>query len=345
MRLALIGTGNMATRMLTCLRNINQDRPVAVVSHSASRAQAFAQEMGIAQSFDSVAEMLATVKPDGVYIASAAKDHFEAAKTALEAGVHVWCEKPVTLSARETDQLVDIARKTSCVLFENYWVVYQPAFVDLVRSVKAGDLGALKHFQMQFTGYLPPQTPEGQSDDLDFLVYDRVGYLLTAAIAVMGDISEIVVTTPPWPSSARHLKIFARHSAGGVSDLCASMDASWPNAIHVSGDKASATLPLKGLGAERISYSAHAAGPAQADKGAGGGLRKYPAVRTLKSVVDDVKSRRSFGADEYGHAFMAFKELVQKNDASCIEEQFINMRAVSHHLDHIIASCRDDQSH
>jgi len=73
-------------------------------------------------------QMLSNNEVDVVYIATPIGLHFALAKQVLEAGKHVWCEKPVTCSYSDTQLLVSIAKAKGKVLAESFMYLYHPQF-------------------------------------------------------------------------------------------------------------------------------------------------------------------------------------------------------------------------
>lgn len=115
----------------------------AVVDPDAKAAQAAASAYGVrAMSFEDV---LAADDIDAVSFASPAALHFAQAKAALEAGKHVYVEKPLALAIGEAETLCDLAGKADRVLMVGHLLQYHPAYVKLRQMVAAGELGRLLH--------------------------------------------------------------------------------------------------------------------------------------------------------------------------------------------------------
>jgi predicted dehydrogenase len=91
-----------------------------------------------ASSFD---EMLADPKLDAVVIASPVPTHYGLAKQALEAGKHVFVEKPPAMTTPEIDELVALAADRDRVLMPGHLLLYHPAVVKLKELVDTGELG------------------------------------------------------------------------------------------------------------------------------------------------------------------------------------------------------------
>ncbi|HEX4412348.1 MAG TPA: Gfo/Idh/MocA family oxidoreductase, partial [Lacipirellulaceae bacterium] len=71
--------------------------------------------------------------------------HFEQARTALEAGKHVICEKPLALTAQQADELIGIAHRKQLLLVANLMQRYNPLFDLVGKLVQQKLLGELLH--------------------------------------------------------------------------------------------------------------------------------------------------------------------------------------------------------
>jgi predicted dehydrogenase len=91
-----------------------------------------------AGSFD---EMLADSDLDAVIIASPVPTHYELGKQALEAGKHVFVEKPPAMTTAEIDELVALAAERDLVLMPGHLLLYHPGVLKLKQLVDEGTLG------------------------------------------------------------------------------------------------------------------------------------------------------------------------------------------------------------
>lgn len=78
---------------------------------------------------------------DAVYIITRPEYHFQDIKASLEAGKHVLCESPVTLSAKEYELLSGMASKKNLVLMDGIKTAYSTAFNRMMLLVKGGSIG------------------------------------------------------------------------------------------------------------------------------------------------------------------------------------------------------------
>lgn len=82
---------------------------------------------------------------DAVVIAAPAVQHHPLSKRALEAGKHVFVEKPLALNCPEGKGLVEIARSQNLVLMVGHILEYHPAIAELNRLVRQGELGKIQY--------------------------------------------------------------------------------------------------------------------------------------------------------------------------------------------------------
>jgi len=82
---------------------------------------------------------------DAAVIAAPAALHYQLAKDALAAAVHVLVEKPMTLKSAEAEELVRLAEDRDRILMVDHLLEYHPAVVRLKELVDEGHLGRLLH--------------------------------------------------------------------------------------------------------------------------------------------------------------------------------------------------------
>ena len=110
MRVAVVGTG-MGQHHLRSAKETPGVERVAAVDIDEQRLNESCDKWGIEHRYTSLEEMLDRETPDVVGVATPNHTHREVAVTALAAGAHVFCEKPMALNAREADEMNAAARK------------------------------------------------------------------------------------------------------------------------------------------------------------------------------------------------------------------------------------------
>ena len=119
---------------------------VAVCDTSQIVLSAFKQYNPKIKVYEDFKKMYATEQLDAVFVVTPTKVHHLMAKPAIEKGIHVFCEKPFSLTIDEGEELVALAKKHSVnnqVGFHNNFI---GTFRELKRLLKAEVFGDLFHF-------------------------------------------------------------------------------------------------------------------------------------------------------------------------------------------------------
>ncbi len=119
----------------------------AVASRTPEKAQAFAKENGIPQSYASYEALLASPDIEAVYIPLPNSLHKEWAIKAAEAGKHILCEKPLAVTPADCLEMDAAARQNNVLLMEAFMYRFHPLTEKIIREVHAGLLG--DHLTMQ----------------------------------------------------------------------------------------------------------------------------------------------------------------------------------------------------
>lgn len=86
---------------------------------------------------------------DAVVIAASAATHFHLAKQALQAGKHVFIEKPMTLDVAEAEELIRLSEQAGLVLMVGHLMEYHPGTEKLKQLICDGELGKIYYFYSQ----------------------------------------------------------------------------------------------------------------------------------------------------------------------------------------------------
>ena len=105
------------------------------------KADEFGSRYPQAQWADSYEAMLADPGIDAVVVATPVPTHYALAKQGLEAGKHVFVEKPPAMKSAEIDELVSIAEERDLVLMPGHLLLYHPGVLKLKELVDGGELG------------------------------------------------------------------------------------------------------------------------------------------------------------------------------------------------------------
>ena len=132
----LTGAGNLAKwAHLPALKKIAGARLHAVHSNSGARGKSYAMRFGASYAGSDYAEILADQDIDAVIIASRHKDHARQAIDALEAGKHVFIEKPMAVTIDECREIYDAVQKSGKRLMVGFNRRFAPFYVEMKKNL------------------------------------------------------------------------------------------------------------------------------------------------------------------------------------------------------------------
>lgn len=123
---------------------------VAVADVAPGAAAAAAEKYDIAQSFESVEEMLENSGCDAVSIIVPNKFHAPLAIQCMQAGKHVFCEKPPALTAEEVEEMIGVSQATGKRLMFNFNNRARPESREMMKFISAGDAGTINSAQAKW---------------------------------------------------------------------------------------------------------------------------------------------------------------------------------------------------
>lgn len=124
---------------------------VAIASRDAERARKTAEKLNIPNYYDNYQALLNNHLVEAVYIPLPNHLHFEWIKKAILQGKHVLCEKPLTISSSEINELISLRNQTGMKVGEAFMVHTHPQWLETVRLIKEGALGSLRVVQGFFS--------------------------------------------------------------------------------------------------------------------------------------------------------------------------------------------------
>ena len=143
-KVGIVGLGKMGLSHLAIFRAHPDVELVGVCDSTGYVLDVLSKYTGV-RTFKDLDAMLRDARPDAVVIATPSHLHAPMVRTALQAGVHVFCEKPFTLDDAEGAALTELARSKELVTQVGYHNHFVAAFGELKRLVDAGALGRVTH--------------------------------------------------------------------------------------------------------------------------------------------------------------------------------------------------------
>ncbi|MEO1016841.1 MAG: Gfo/Idh/MocA family oxidoreductase [Pseudomonadota bacterium] len=121
-----------------------------VADNAPGAAAAAAARFGFARSTEDWRELVVSPDIELVSITTPNFMHKEMALTAIEAGKHVWCEKPLALNAADAKLLAEAAKERGVVCLGGYNYLRSPAVAFAKRLIEAGELGSIASMRALF---------------------------------------------------------------------------------------------------------------------------------------------------------------------------------------------------
>lgn len=151
----VIGAGGIALRKtIPGLMQTQNCRLVAVMNPR--NADAIAAKLGGIRAYDTEAALLADPDVQAVYIASPVNCHVRQIQLAAEAGKHVLCEKPLTMTLAEGRVAVAACKRHRVFLQEGYMMKFHGAHQRIKELIDSGKLGRLVYLRAQLSCWYPP---------------------------------------------------------------------------------------------------------------------------------------------------------------------------------------------
>ena len=128
------------------------------LDHDAEKGRAYAQSLGVApdRAYGNWQEMLEgeknrADKVDLVTVATPNSTHYEITKAFLEAGFHVLCEKPMTMTVEQGEDIVRTAQASGKICAVNYCYSAYPMVREMRHMVSTGQVGKIRLIVANFS--------------------------------------------------------------------------------------------------------------------------------------------------------------------------------------------------
>jgi predicted dehydrogenase len=138
LRVLVVGCGNMGASHARAYHRMPEFQIVGLVSRGPESRGRLSAELGGLPEFGDYHEALRVTRPDVVSINTYPETHGPFARAALEAGCHVFCEKPLATTVEEAQKVADAARACDRKLVIGYILRVHPAwtrFIEIARTL------------------------------------------------------------------------------------------------------------------------------------------------------------------------------------------------------------------
>ncbi len=190
-RWCFIGAGDLARTVANQLNKSGRHEIVSVYTRNYNKGLAFAEKHG-GKAYPSPEEAITAEGVDGVYIVTPHSSHYKYAKLALELGKPVLCEKAFTVTAKETDELISLAREKNIYLCEAMWTWFSESANKTKQWIDANKIGRVQ--SADFTYHVRTIDRKGRHTDpkrAGGALLDITIYPITYAYRLWGTPAEI----------------------------------------------------------------------------------------------------------------------------------------------------------
>lgn len=148
----ILGAGFVAARaMIPAIQCSRNGHVGAIASRDLARAQSLAAQWQIDRAYDDYQALLADPAVDAVYIALPNHLHHPWTLRAARAGKHVLCEKPLTRSVHEAEQMLEACQQAGAQLMEAAMYRFHPRMRRLKELLTSGALGSPRFLHSAFS--------------------------------------------------------------------------------------------------------------------------------------------------------------------------------------------------
>jgi predicted dehydrogenase len=188
LRWGVLSTAAIGTKKVIPAMQLGEFTTVAAIaSRDLSKAQAAAKALGIPAAYGSYEELLADPGIDAIYNPLPNHMHVPWTIKAAEAGKHVLCEKPISLTVAEAETLLEVRARTGVKIGEALVIVHHPQWVRLRELLAEGRIGELRSILGLFSYFkLDPTNIRNQADIGGGGLMDIGYYLIEAARLAFG---------------------------------------------------------------------------------------------------------------------------------------------------------------
>jgi predicted dehydrogenase len=144
-RVGIVGLGYWGPNLVRCFSEIPNCKVTAVCDRSVDQLLKIKDRFPAVCPFESFDRLLESQMVDAVVIATPTNSHFNLALQALEAGIHVFVEKPLAETAEQCEKMIGLAEISSSVLFVGHVFLHSSPVVKLRSLIEEGELGRINY--------------------------------------------------------------------------------------------------------------------------------------------------------------------------------------------------------
>src|ERR1700678_4362637 len=148
----VLGAANIALKkVIPAMQQSEWSEVTGIASRDLKKAQEAARSLGIAKAYGSYEELLADPEIEAIYNPLPNQLHVPWSIKAAEAGKHVLCEKPLSMTVAEARTLLPVQQRTGVIIGEAFMVRTHPQWLRTRELIASGRIGSLRSIQGFFS--------------------------------------------------------------------------------------------------------------------------------------------------------------------------------------------------
>jgi predicted dehydrogenase len=152
LKIAIVGCGQIADAHIDAARRSGLAAVLAVCDKSPDLARQAALRFAVPEWYSDFRQLLDRLRPDVVHISTPPATHHDLLQMSVDAGAHVYVEKPFALSAAETEEMLAIAAARGRLVCTGHDRLFDPSWLECRNRIRAGEIGTPMHAEF-FQGY------------------------------------------------------------------------------------------------------------------------------------------------------------------------------------------------
>lgn len=221
LRVGIVGCGKIADAHVEEVRNAPGAELVAVCDIEPVLADQLADRYQIPHRYTSLQEMLDREHLDVLHITTPPSSHLDLTLLGVNAGAHIFIEKPVAFDGIGTDRVIAAVERAGKKMSVNYWLNFETAAQRLRSMIAAGELGDVVHVESWYGYDLGGQFGQALLNDSKHWVHGMPGKLFQN---VLDHVISRVVPLLPEDATEVHAHAFRRRPDSGSERIDSVLD-------------------------------------------------------------------------------------------------------------------------
>jgi predicted dehydrogenase len=160
-RWGIMGAGKIADKFCTALMATEGAEVYAVASRDMDKAKDYAARYNAVATYNNYEDLVNDQNVDIIYIATPHSFHYEQTLLCLQHNKPVLCEKPMSLSTKQTTEMIAAAAEKKLFLMEGMWTACMPFMEKILSLIKEDAIGQPQYIHADF-GFTAPFDPAGR---------------------------------------------------------------------------------------------------------------------------------------------------------------------------------------